>query len=310
MSVLAALALCASCCPYGGWQKPDPIPFGSGADFEAVTTMGPCDALECWLAVGSGGTIAWAYGHLPGEVIEYEAWSTEIGDVDLTGVFVNEEGWWVVGEAGTVAVSEDQGGAWESSDLETTADLYGMTQHIEQLVVVGDEVVVVRQPDGIWIETPAPAGGWGELRGVYSDGVRVYAVGSAGRAWSAADPVGQWVVEELGVEVDLADVGWHRGVHGRPDQVAIAGDRGTLMIGDHDTGWSRLDTGTTVDLIDVSNSRLLTADGEVFDFLHGELDKIDSTFAGAKALHNAGLDIAVVGDGGRAQRLHKIMCAG
>jgi hypothetical protein len=124
-----------------------------------------------------------------------------------------------------------------------------------------------------------------------------------GIVWSAADPGGEWATEDIGVETDLFAVG--RARH-EPDRVGIVGAQGTLVVGDHDRGWTREATGTTVDLIDLSNSRILAADGEVFDYIDGDLSSIDTLFTGAKALHSAGVDIAIVGDKGRAQRLHRV----
>lgn len=297
------LVTCAACC--GGWEEPDVIPFGVSVDLAAVSRISDCNAIECWLAVGSDGTIVWAHGSLPGEVesIQYEVDSFDLGDAALTAVLTTASSWWVVGEGATVAVSEDEGSTWQLVNLGISADLFGIAEHNDRIVVMGDEVVIVRQPDDTWSEMPAPEGGWGRLRDVHSDGTRAYAVGLSGVAWSAADLDGEWVSEDVGVETDLFAVETAR--H-EPDRVGIVGARGTLIVGDHERGWTREDIGTTVDLIDISHSRILAADGEILEYIDGKISSIDTLFAGARALYSAGLDIAVVGDEGEAQRIHRV----
>lgn len=208
-----------------------------------------------------------------------------------------------------MVVSEDEGSAWRSIDLGTDADLYGIAQHGAWLVVVGDETIVARQPDGVWTEPPAPPGGWGRLRGTYADELRVYAVGLDGVAWSAVEP-GEWVAEDVGVDTDLLAVDRLRGFLGDPDRVAIVGSGGTLIVGGHELGWARIATKTTADLVDVSNSAILTADGEVLMYDDGKLSSING-FSGPQALYSYGGyggRFTVVGDGGVAQRAYNLVC--
>jgi hypothetical protein len=304
-----ALGTFTACC--GGWQDPEPIPFGINADLAAVTSIRSCNALECWLAVGAEGTIVWA--RWPTDATEFEIGSFDLGDADLTATLTTDSAWWVVGASGTVAHSTDAGATWQSVDPGTSANLYGIAQHADWIVAVGDEVVVVHRPNEDWADAPPPPGGWGELRGVHSHRTRVYTVGSGGIVWSAADPSDEWILENVGVDTDLFAVS---GPQSDADRVLIVGARGTLVVGNHDEGWRRVATKTTADLLSISYSKILVAGGEVLEhFLPSskpnstdELLSIDTLAPDARALASSGRRVAVVGDGGDAQRSTRVVC--
>ena len=104
------------------------------------------------------------------------------------------------------------------------------TGPIVALLSAGDELVLVRVADGTWLEPPAPADGWGQLRGVAATSDRIYAVGLAGAFWSASDPSGEWTAMAGGIADDLLDVGtygdywankWADLLRPNPDRVGV-----------------------------------------------------------------------------------------
>jgi photosystem II stability/assembly factor-like uncharacterized protein len=302
LATSVSLVAFTACC--GGWERPETIAFGTNEDLAAVTWIEGCDAVECWLAVGSNGTVAWAHGRRPGQDIVYEAKSARLGAVDFTDVLTTASAWWIVGKGGTVTTSDDAGDVWQWLDVGTTADLYGISEHGQWLIIVGDDVVVVRLPEGDWVNVPAPSGGWGPLRGIFSNfnDARVYVVGLNGTVWSSADPSEEWALEAVGVENDLFAISVVS------DRIGIVGARGTLITGDHENGWTRVATGIKADLVDVSGTAVLAAGGGVFEYADGSFTSIRTLFSGAKALYSTGDDIAVVGKNGAAQRLHRVWC--
>jgi hypothetical protein len=182
---------------------------------------------------------------------------------------------------------------------------------VDKLVIVGDDIVVTQDAGGNWVEIPAPPasnGGWGQLRGLYGDGTRIWAVGLAGVVWSCTDPLGEWNVESLGVNVDLFGVCGH---DADTRQVMIVGAQGTVFLGDPGAGWAMIDANTSVDILDCSESTLLAADGAVTE-LRSEGDFVSvGTFAGARGIwHEAQNDLVVVGAAGMATRVEDYECVG
>lgn len=297
-------------CPEeSGWQEQQPIDLGVDADLEAVVRLSESEGDRYWsnLAVGGGGTIV-AWGETLGDTVEPFVERFVVGGSVWRGVAVSGVTWWVVGDAGMLAVSETRGQMWSTIDLGLTANFHAIGSHLEKLVIVGDEVVVAQDPSGNWVEVPAPAGGWGQLRGLYSDGSRLYVVGLAGVVWSSADPLGEWIAEDVGVDVDLLGVNVH---YGATTQILIVGAQGTAVLGDSTAGWTKLETNSTVDFIDCSESTMLGADGVVTELRYeGELVVV-GTFSGARALrHESYSDLVTVGEAGAAVRVDYFECIG
>lgn len=292
-----------------GWQAQQPIELGVDADLEAVVRLDESEGDRYWtnLAVGSGGTVV-AWGEDLGDTVEPFVERFVVGGSALRSAAVNGLAWWVVGDGGMLAMSESRGQSWATIDLGLTANFHAIVNHLDKLVVVGDELVVAQDPSGNWVEVPAPSGSWGQLRGLYSDGTRLYAVGLAGVVWSSVDPLGEWIAEEVGVDVDLFGVSVH---DGETTQILIAGAQGTAIVGASGAGWATLATGTTVDLIDASASTLLGADGVVRELEYAGDVTVVGTFAGARALrHESYGDLVTVGEAGAAVRVDYFQCVG
>jgi hypothetical protein len=246
------------------------------------------------VAAGADGTIVlWA-----ATARESYVERVDIGDADLRAVLIVEDclqtpSWWVVGDAGTVAVSDNEGSTWSVATL-GDADLHAISVVDCRPIVVGDELVLVRQADGSWLEPPTPADGWGSLRGIAFDGTRVHVVGLGGVAWSTSDPYGVWMAEATGVESDLLDLEWVGG-----DVLVAVGAAGTLLLHDS-SGWRMHDSGLSIDLLDTLGGRVLGADGGIYasDF-EGALT-LEDEYPGALALSYSSDGVSVVGEDGFA----------
>jgi hypothetical protein len=293
-----------------GWQEQQTITLGVDTDLTALVRLSENEGNRYWsnLAFGAGGT-AVAWGETIGETTnEPFVESFVVGNSVLRGVAVSGSDWWVVGETGFVAVSQTRGQMWSAIALGTSANFHAIANHLDRLVAVGDGIVFAQDPGGTWLQVTAPSGSWGQLRALHSDGTRIYAVGLAGVVWSATDPLGEWVAEDVGVDVDLFGVSAHSG---DSLQILIAGAQGTVVLGDSSAGWTKLEVDSTVDFIACSESTLLGADGVVSELTYeGELVPV-GTFPGARALrHEEYNDLVTVGDAGAAVRVENYVCVG
>jgi hypothetical protein len=305
-AAMAVLATSSACCWDGGWQASESVDVGVSADLEAVVPL--ADPQFGYLAVGSGGTVvAWDYA----DEVNAKVW-TMAGEVSLNGVVSLGHGedseWWVIGEGGFVAVTEDRGETWSTIDLLTTADLHAIVAIDDRLVVVGDAVVRVREPDGIWIEPPAPVGGWGQLRDVAHEagwGTPVWAVGMGGIIWTAEDPSGAWVAEDSGTTADL----FAAGIFQEEGLLAASGASGTVVVRDVEASeWRSLDSGIEADIIHYHDDYFLTADGQLLEARYRRdvwgLEHVE-TFPGARAfIHEIWESdkVVVVGDAGSVSK--------
>ena len=301
-----SLSGCGCGIGYDPWMPTDTVQLGADVDLLALSQLPNTDQ---FLAVGTGGTIiVWGVDHEDGtddRLID----RVQVGEETLRGVWADETAWWVVGDAGTAAVS-DRGLTWTPVDLGTNADLYAITSVGSRLVVVGDDVVLLQGVDGTWAEVPAPEGGWGSLRAVHHDGTRVYAVGLSGKVWSAADPSGEWVAENVGTNVDLFDVGTFSPNYGGSIFVAVVGANGTLLLRDDD-GWKSINTQVDVDLVAYEDAGVLTANGDLYELNDKRRLKRIDTLSGARALSYRLYDGAVaVGVEGVAYRKPYFVCPG
>jgi hypothetical protein len=301
---MGVLATASACCLREGWEPAESVDVGVSADLHAVAHLPDPD--YGYLAVGAGGTVVAWTDDFTGEVTA-KAWTVP-GDVDLRGAASLANGdrreWWVIGDGGFAAVSDDRGETWSNVDLATTANLHAIIEIDERLVVVGDNVVRMRETNGTWIEPEAPASGWGQLRDIVydSNSMRLVAVGLGGVIASADDPSGYWVVEDSGTTADLFAVGnfWEEGL------IGASGAAGTVVVRETDApGWRSLDSGLEADLIDYQSGYFLTADGELLEAGYERdvwvLEHLE-TLPGARALirHQLeeGTKLIAVGDQG------------
>lgn len=306
-AVGVALTSTTSCLWYvdcGGWEPSQSLDLGVTVDLHAVMQLYDFDMSRSYrgLAVGAAGTIV-LWGDEDNNLgSEPFVEMSSVGTADLRAISAERGSWWVVGDGGTAAVSGDHGQTWIPVDLSTTANLRAIARVGSQLVVAGDEVVLVQNADGTWTQLAAPGGAWGQLRGLAYHGERLYAVGLGGVIWSTLDPRGEWVAEPSGTQADLFAIG---------DRTVIAVGAGGTVLVRKANGWVPIDNDETVDLVDCVESVVLGVNGELFDINgQGELSQID-TFAGARAMANDYQEYVIaVGDGGVAFTKTESSCEG
>lgn len=215
------------------------------------------------IAVGSGGLVAAIGFEEPRLVQHFRPTDADLHDVSAT---LGET--LVVGAGGTILVSGEDNSVWTPvvGFPELSADLWA----IERVwlgdrgwtLVVGDQVVVVRDDAGEWSTVAPPPGGWGELRGVFEAWDRVFVVGRGGVVWSASDPTQGWVAEETGASADLIGGGWSPSF-GHGDAICIVGAAGTVVVHD-DEGWRDGQFGIADDIVGYDQGTFLTRGGRVF----------------------------------------------
>jgi hypothetical protein len=225
----------------------------------------------------------------------------DLGDAHLRAAWIDKstgayEGsqdvpwnWWVVGDGGRIIVSSNEGATWDTIELPSAANLYGIAGIDGRPIVIGDHIIAMRTFDGTWAELTPPAGGWGQLRGIsttYHPG-RIDVVGLGGVIWANTDLSSEWTLEPSGVMTDLFAT----------DYGVAVGAQGTLLL-HTDTGWMPAETGVDVDLIDYEGGYALGANGEIFEVRKDEPLIRIHTKNGARALTNSWYTWATVGDGG------------
>jgi hypothetical protein len=180
-------------------------------------------------------------------------------------------------------------------------------------VILGDDVVLLEQPDGTWTPLPPPDdGGWGDLR-AGTTWYQTYFVGLEGVVWTNADPLdpaSPWIRESTGTTADLFAVDTGLGGVETEEIMLVAGSEGTLLTHDHwNSVWDSIDTGLTVDFIRYSNGILLTEDGELLQpsgqYGEGEIElRPRGAYPGALGLDGWPDDLVVVGVDGLARHLY------
>jgi hypothetical protein len=286
----------------------DPLPAGETFELDIDTDLHAVVHLESWdgsrndsfLAVGADGKVlVWGTDYSRNKtrpIVDV----FDIGDVDLHAAWADKPSWpstvpltwWVVGDDGLIMATTSRGSSWDSVDLQSGADLYGIAGISGRPIIVGDDIIAMRTLDGTWTVLTPPAGGWGQLRGIwaaddnYTAEVRIKVVGLGGVIWTTDDPSGTWTLEPSGVTTDLFAI----------DGGVAVGAAGTLLD-DTDAGWIRAETGVDVDLVDYEFGYALGANGEVYEVRYGEPLTLIATNPGARGLTNANGVWVTVGDG-------------
>lgn len=306
-AISVALTTASGCAPLECNIDDELFAFELGviADLYAVAPLDDHDAQRSYdgIAVGVAGTIVvWGYDESNGEFVE----ASSFGTADLRGISSRPGSWWIVGGAGTVAVSGDRGQSWIPVALPTTADLHAITHVGLQVVIAGDEVVLVQAVDGTWIDMTAPTGNWGQLRALYHHVDRLYAIGLDGVIWSTVDPRGEWVAESSGTQADLFAIGQF--YDGSNDTVAAVGAAGTIVVR-QSNAWNQLDTDESEDLVAFVDGYALAANGVLFDVgSNGQLTPKIIAAPGVRAMCRYGANTLIVGDEGAAYNLVEAEC--
>jgi hypothetical protein len=296
----------AGCCE-NPWNHPVDFKLDTDADLNDVALGG----LGFIIATADGQLIqASNHGETWDPVVQQD--SVEYaGPVPLNAVAIGDSylvtvpEYWVVGDQGLL-LHKPEDGAWETIDLGTSARLADILfVHDQWIVIVGDGVVRTRslsESGGDWISPLEPEDGWGDLRAVFGDGERIWAVGANGAAWVSSDPTTTWEREDT----DLGNVNLNGGgLVGYYGRAVIVGDGGTMAWFDGARWWAK-HTGVDVDLLDYAGGIALGRDGRLFEANDGELRRVDKAEGLNRALVATDLEygVMVVGEGGRGRWFH------
>ncbi len=314
---LASLTACpiGGLCPSGEPWQSSAISTTTTNDLFALTPLSDYDAETgtSWgyLLVGSSGTI-----FVVGTTFDESSAGSFVEAQQFSGVALRatqeiDAQWWIVGDQGLAAYSVNRGATWTSIVLNTTASLHGLSPFDDALFAAGENVMFARQQNGIWAELNAPPAdpgeseGWGSLRDLQVHDGRLYAAGLAGVLWSTDAAAGEWVRESSGTQADLLALDDAEGV------LRAVGTAGTMIERTAEGTWTSVETGTTLDLLDVSGELTLTAEGRVISLSDDdearpfeELPPLE----GAQALLD-GAQLLRVGLGGNAERSEYFACA-
>lgn len=314
VSCVCSSALLLGCTEYG-WQEPEELDLGVSADLYAVSDVGwtGWSTSVSYLAVGAQGTVV-AFGD------QGDRWVSKqmtVGDQNLYAVTSAHGAWYVVGAGGFAASSEDHGLTWAELELGTTSDLHAIVDYGSfyaepgSMIIVGDEVVFLRHPDGSWQEQPAPEGGWGRLRDA-RPGYGTYLVGLGGVAWYNNDPyepASLWEEADTHTNADLLEM-TKENFEGVDEFWTFTSD-GTVLHYAGGPSWVGIDLDERIEIVDFDNWKALAADGTVYEFDHypeGRLDPLPYEFPRARAFATARHSdyMAFVGAGGFVGTAHFI----
>jgi hypothetical protein len=313
------LTLIAPACHPEPWNRQE-FDLAIDADLRAVVLAdAPVGSGAAFLAfiVGDGGVIVRHDGTTP--IMSRPTAAT------LHGIATTEDhGLFAVGDAG-VLLGSDDGAHWVQLSADTEAALWAVASvpiaDTAYVFAAGDDVLLVRDDvTGEWRSLDAPESGWGDLRAIGGDGVRVYVAGREGVAWSAIDPLDPWSREAVATSADLFAVGVVPGDSAvATPALLLAGAGGTIRLkppvhGVYDP-WEAIDSGVSEDLIALAGRHLLAADGRVFDTsdlvstheLTLEVDAPLTARALAVGLFDLYDEMIVVGDDGAADRFNRFV---
>jgi photosystem II stability/assembly factor-like uncharacterized protein len=275
------------CCE-NEWKHPNEIQLDTDADLNAVAGK-----FGQYIFATSDGQL------ISGGTVEY-AGTVPLNAIATGGYLLDDDrGYWAVGDEGTF-LRRTQLGTWEQIDLATNARLTDVLALDYSVVIVGDGVVRVWTGGPDWVAPPEPAGGWGELRAVFGDDERVWAVGADGVAWTTTYAEAGWTAEDTGLgEVNLNDGGWT----GNDGQFVMVGDAGSMAYYDG-VRWTPVRTHIDEDLVAYTQRVALARDGRLFFADDDGLDRVDKTEGLNRGLFHDGETeptLFVVGEHGRAR---------
>lgn len=291
------------------WSDPSTLALGVDVDLLAV---GPGVDYDDVLVLGLAGLVAYHDGE--------QASVQSPVNVALRASARRDGRLIIVGDQGTLLVSDDAGATWSSRSSGATTSLTAVARAnlggVDYLVAVGVEVIVVSLDGGeTWTSVEPPATGWGTLRGLFLTSERIYAVGDAGVAWSSATPEGLWNAEELGVTSDLLGGGSSYAAGdatvGEGETLLVMAADNTLLLRDAN-GWSSRPLTLEGSAIAFSGGYVLTSSGALYDLDatgSATLVPVELGFE-ATAIYGDGSGVVAVGRGGAAARIYYQPCIG
>jgi hypothetical protein len=326
LATLAAMVVgAAACCPEfedefidlgPEYVFEDLLPSDYGELEDSTVGVGPEGLIAAWAFEGSGKD-----RHLV--VDTQRPTSADLHAIGRSGDYLDGYELFAVGSDGTILNSQD-GSEWITIEIPgVEADLWAVGQvtfgtssydQRRDLVIVGDDTLIVRDQDGAWHQPTPPVNGWGSLRALTYDDAEAFVFGLDGVAWSSPDPTFAWAVEKTGAEVDLLSAGRTPRPYPSDEHptttICAGGVGGTVVCHDQATGWRTLDLGTTADIVGFEWDSLLSADGELWVW-DGEADyDFVADYEGrfSALAHGFGLVIMAREDGWIVERDPDIPC--
>lgn len=299
-------------CPFFFGQCPEPwsdvemIDLGTEADILAVARGGDYDEL---IAVGVGGVVV----HHDNE----GASVSNPTNATLRGVVGNGPTV-VVGDGGTILISEDRGASWTPRTSGTTDDLRAVTYanlsvggfHV---AIAAEQVLFSANGGQSWTVVAPPAQGWGGLRAVFSSGEQVFVIGDGGSAWATDNPAGAWLAQDLGTTDTLIGGGRVSGddASSYTSALAVATTTQVLWRAAGASEWSVIDLDLDGDVAAIGGGFVVTVNGSVYDITeNGLLDRVAGVGLVPLAITGGWDGFVAAGEGGNATRAYFQECVG
>lgn len=289
------------------WSTVEGIELDTSANILALAQDG-----AAFVAVGAGGVVV----HYR-EANDADGESAQVSNptnADLHGV-ISKGGTLVVGDAGTILSSEDQGVTWVVRDSGISDNLLAVTRvNLESgsaLVAIAAEQVLYSTDKGAtWIVVPAPAAGWGGLRTVFSNDDRLFVAGLGGTLWSTDDPAGAWLRENPGITDDVIG-GGQMSKYGNGPAIALATASQVYYREDNGGDWRTISASFDGAIAAYSGPYLVTVNGTVYQVEdRGGATEIANVGLSPLAIAGGGDGFVVAGEGGNAARASHQECVG
>ena len=131
-----------------------------------------------------------------------EHWAKNWNRSGTDFIYGSDSQLWIVGAAGTILHSKDDGEHWEPQKSETRLQLSSVYAGASQLWIVGDNGTILQSADGGQNWQPKTSGTESDLSSVYASGSQLWTVGENGIVLHSTDG-GQQLAQTMEETVSL-----------------------------------------------------------------------------------------------------------